>query len=45
MLADFVVLIQNPFDAEGQMIHQILPTATGLGGQLVSGNLQSSIDE
>jgi len=44
MLADFIVLNQKLFDVEAPMMHQLLPTATVVGGRLVSGGLKPVIE-
>ena len=39
LLADFVVLPQDPFETDVERIHSIEPTATIVAGELRSGNL------
>ena len=39
LLADFIVLPQNPFETDVERIHTITPSATIVGGELRSGSL------
>ena len=45
LLADFIVLPQNPFEMDVQRIHTIAPSATVVGGELRSGRLVNTGDE
>ena len=39
LLADFIVLPQNPFETDVERIHRIMPSATIVAGELRSGSL------
>ena len=45
LLADFIVLPQNPFDMDVESIHTIAPDAAVVGGELRSGTLENTSDE